>query len=308
MRYLRNGTFTLARAAAPGAGNRLFRPRVGCLQAALLAFILSLGTAGAASADDPAKEFWPEIDTWLRLSPAWRLSLFVPVSQNLETHYREGNLILQGDYAFGQTDRLRKVRLLDEGRAERMKTFLVRGGYLGGKSLDDKGQAYSEHTMLAELHLRTPLKGGMLLSSRLRADLRWLGDTPEFSSRVRLRVMVEKESTVGRTSIVPYLNVEPYYDSRYETVNRVRLIPGASVSWTERLAVEGNMTYQYDSHSSARHVLALNVILHVFFDTSHPSQPDRASAVRGDWRGWPRSTGPASSNSGGFGIASPRAR
>jgi hypothetical protein len=109
-------------------------------------------------------------------------------------------------------------------------------------------------------------------------------------------------------SIVPYVNVEPYYDSRYKTVNRVRLIPGASVSWTERLAVEGNMTYQYDSHSSARHVLALNVILHVFFDTSHPSQPDRASAVRGDWRGWPRSTGPASSNSGGFGIASPRAR
>jgi hypothetical protein len=249
----------------------------------LLAFIIWLAAAGAASADDPAKEFWPEIDTWLRLSPAWRLSLFVPISQNLETHYREGNLILQGDYAFGQTDRLRKVRLLDEGRAERMKTFLVRGGYLGGKSLDDKGQAYSEHTMLAELHLRTPLKGGLLLSSRLRADLRWLGDTPQFSSRVRLRVMVEKESTVGRLSIVPYVNLEPYYDSRYETVNRLRLIPGASVSWTERLAVEGNMTYQYDSHASATHLLAVNVILHVFFDTSHPSPTDGASASR---RGW----------------------
>jgi hypothetical protein len=283
MRHLRNGTFSLATPAAPRAANRLLRPRVACLQPALLAFILWLAAAGAANADDPAKEFWPEIDTWLRLSPAWRLSLFVPISENLETHYREGNLILQGDYAFGQTDRLRKVRLLDEGRAERMKTFLVRGGYLGGKSLDDKGQAYSEQTMLAELHLRTPLKGGMLLSSRLRADVRWLGDAPEVSSRLRLRVMVEKESTVGPVSVVPYVNVEPYYDSRYETVNRVRLIPGASVSWTERLAVEGNMTYQYDSHSSATHVLALNVILHVFFDTSHSSPPDRASAIR---RGW----------------------
>jgi hypothetical protein len=95
--------------------------------------------------------------------------------------------------------------------------------------------------------------------------------------------MVEKESTVGRVSIVPYVNVEPYYDSRYKTVNRVRLIPGASVSWTERLAVEGNMTYQYDSHSSTTHLLALNVILHVFFDASHPSPPDRASASRGGW-------------------------
>ena len=40
-----------------------------------------------------------EIDTWLRLSPAWRASLFVPLSDNLDTHYREGNLIPQVDYA-----------------------------------------------------------------------------------------------------------------------------------------------------------------------------------------------------------------
>lgn len=268
------------------AASRIVRAGAGALclmRPAVLAFVIWLAAAGTAGADDPAKEFWPEIDSWLRLSPAWRLSLFVPISENLETHYREGNVILQADFAFGKTDRLRKVRLLDEGRAASMQTFLVRGGYLGGKSLDDKGQAYSEHTMLAELHLRTPLKGGMLLSSRLRADLRWLGDPPEFSGRLRFRAMVEKEYTAGRASIVPYVNVEPYYDSCYETVNRVRLIPGASVSWTERLAVEGNVTYQYDSRSSTTHVVALNVILHVFFDTHRPSPPDRPSAFRGNW-------------------------
>jgi hypothetical protein len=252
-----------------------------CLRPVLLAFIIWFVAAGTAAADDPSKEFWPEIDAWWRVSPAWRLSLFVPISENLETHYREGNLILQTDYAWGKSDRLRKVRLLDEGRQQNVKTFLVRGGYLGGKSLDDEGQAYSEHTMLAELHVRTPLKGGMLLSSRLRADLRWLGDTPEFSSRLRLRAMVEKELVTGRASIVPYVNIEPYYDSRYDTVNRVRLIPGATVAWSPRLAIEGNVTYQYDSHSSTTHVLALNVILHVFVDTSRPAQPDRTSAIGG---------------------------
>ena len=259
------------------------RPVVGArglLRPALLALIIWFMAAGTAGADDPAKEFWPEIDTWLKLSPAWRLSLFVPISTNLETDYREGNLILQCDYAFGQSNRMRAVRLLDEGRAGRMKTFLFRTGYLGGKSLDDKGQTYSENSILAELHLRTPLKGGMLLSSRLRADLRWLGDTRAFSARWRFRAMVEKEIPAGRTSVVPYFSVEPYYDSRYETVNRVRLIPGASVSWTERFAVEGNMTYQYDSHSSATHLVAVNVILHVFFDTSHLSPTDRVSAMR----------------------------
>ena len=36
--------------------------------------------------------------------------------------------------------------------------------------------------------------------------------------------MVEKEFKVGHTSIVPYVNIEPYYDSRYAIVNHVRLI------------------------------------------------------------------------------------
>ncbi|MGE5362276.1 MAG: hypothetical protein ACM3NQ_24930 [Bacteroidales bacterium] len=32
-----------------------------------------------------------------------RLSLFVPISKNIETHYREGNLIAQADYAWGKS-------------------------------------------------------------------------------------------------------------------------------------------------------------------------------------------------------------
>jgi hypothetical protein len=235
------------------------------LRAAGLAVVLWLVATGTAVADDPTKEFWPEIDTWLRFSPAWRASLFVPLSENLDTHYREGNLILQGDYAFGQTrfDR----RLMDEGRARTMKALLIRGGYLGGKSLDDQGEAYSEHTALIELHARIPIKGGILISHRFRADLRWLGDDAEFSNRWRYRLQAEKEFTAGSISVVPYANVESYYDSRYETWNRVRVIAGTSVARSSRFALECNGTYQYDSHASNREVLALNVILHVFFDT-----------------------------------------
>jgi hypothetical protein len=45
----------------------------------------------------------------------------------------------------------------------------------------------------------------------------------------------------------------------------------------------GDVTHQYDSHSSSTLVLALNVILDVFFNTSRPSQPDRTSAIGGSW-------------------------
>jgi len=241
------------------------------IRTASVSVVVWLAAAGAALADPPSKEFWPEIDTWLRLSPVWRLSLFVPIAENLDTHYREGNLIPQVDYAFGKARNQR--RFMDEDRARDSKLFLLRGGYLGGKSLDDQGEAYTEYAVFGELHMRLPLKGGFLLSHRLRADLRWLGqDSHEFSNRWRYRLMLEKEFAAGRASLVPYVNAEAYYDSRYDTVNRVRLIVGDSVAWSPRTALETNVTYQYDSHSSTKEILALNVILHVFFDASRKPQ------------------------------------
>jgi hypothetical protein len=238
------------------------RVRTGCA-----AFLIWLAAAGAALADPPSKEFWPEVDTWLRLSSAWRLSVFVPLAENLDTHYREGNLILQADYRWAESKRSR--RLVDEDRAQKTQIWLLRGGYLGGKSLDDHGAEYTEYTAFAELHLRLPLPHGILLSHRLRSDLRWIGEgDAEFSTRWRYRLLAEKDFTAGRCSIVPYVSVEPYFDSRYDTVNRVRVAVGASVGWSPRAAIESNVTYQHDSHASTQELLALNVILHVFFDRS----------------------------------------
>jgi hypothetical protein len=248
------------------------RPR--CPRLVFLILLAFLGATGAAGQDEPSKEFWPEIDLWLRFSPAWRLSMYLPISKNIETNYREGNVVLQADYAFGKIKHLAKRRLLDEARAREMKRILLRGGYLGGKSLGDEGQAYKEDTAFFELHVRTPLKGRLLLSHRLRTDFRWLGDSQEFSTRLRYRLMLEKEYTAGRTSIVPYVNVEPYYDSRYATVNRVRLIGGGTVAWSPHFALEANITYQHDSRSSVTNLYALNVILHLFFETAGAREPE----------------------------------
>jgi len=236
------------------------------LRPVLLALLVSLGATGGAVGDESSKELWPEIDLWLRLSPSWRLSTFVAIASNIETEYREGNFILQADYAWGKPGRLYKGRLLDEGRAEDMKANLLRGGYLGGKSLGDDGEEYEEKALLVEWHLRVPLRGRVLLSHRLRTDLRWLGDDSEFSTRWRYRAMVEKEVDHARYSLVPYGSAEAYYDSRYDTVNRFRLIGGTSVAWSPRFALEGNITFQHDSRSSVTDLYALNVILHVYFE------------------------------------------
>jgi hypothetical protein len=79
--------------------------------------------------------------------------------------------------------------------------------------------------------------------------------------------MIEKDYTLKKVSLVPYFNVEPYYDTRFSTVNRVRLIGGSSVSWSSRYAFEGNLTYQHDSYSSVRNLLAFNMIFHLYFES-----------------------------------------
>ena len=66
--------------------------------------------------------------------------------------------------------------------------------------------------------------------------------------------MVEKEFTAGRASIVPYVNAEPYWDSRYSTFNRVRVIGGATVTRGKRVAYEQNITYQHDTHYDTKNI------------------------------------------------------
>jgi hypothetical protein len=56
-------------------------------------------------------------------------------------------------------------------------------------------------------------------------------------------------------------------------VNRVRLIGGATVAWSPRFALETNLTYQYDSRSSVTNLYALNIILHLYFETAGAREP-----------------------------------
>ena len=234
-----------------------------------LILFLSLSAAHTGMAQNSSLELWPETDIWYRLNPSWRFSSFIPVSKNVETKYREICIIVQADYAWGHPTIPFFKRMMDESKAQSLKSWMVRPGFLEGWSLGDHGENYTEDMVFAELHKRMPLKGAVLLSHRLRTDCRWIGREADFSYRIRYRLMVEKEYAGKSSSTVPYVNVEPYWDSRYETVNRLRIIGGATVAWGKRFALEGNLTYQYDSRSSITNVYALNIILHMFFEATH---------------------------------------
>ena len=219
------------------------------------------------TAQETSKEVWPELDVWYRASPSWRFSAFIPFSQNIETNYREGSFLIQGDYSWGKPRRIIFMRLLDAEAAEQLKNRMTRLGYSAGRSLDDDGEAYSEKTAILEQHFRIPTKGNFLITQRFRADLRWLGSDHDFSTRLRYRLMIEKEYKAKKVSFVPYSSAEAYYDSRYNTVNRFRLIAGSSFSWSRRYAFEANYTYQHDTRSSVTSLHAFNLILHLYFQS-----------------------------------------
>ncbi len=235
----------------------------------LIVFVLFiLLSFNKVQAEDTSKEFWPELDLWLKVSPALRFSSFIPLTSNVDTYYREGSFIAQADYSWGETKKIFFMRLLDSSAAEKIKSNMIRGGYLNGKSLQDGGESYSENTLFGEYHFLVPIKGRFLFSQRLRSDFRWLGSDDEYSYRLRYRWMVEREFTTEKFSYVPYVNIEPYYDSRYDSITRMRLIGGSSFKWSERFALEGNITYQYDSHASVTDLYAVAAILHLYYEGS----------------------------------------
>jgi hypothetical protein len=179
---------------------------------------------------------------------------------------RDINIYLQADCAWGHTKHLDFVRLIDDNRAVKMKAWLARGGIMEGWSLGENAGAYRENRVFAEIHRKIPVGKWFLLSQRLRPEMRWLGQDQHFSYRFRYRLMVGKELKSGNCSMVPYINAEPYLDSRYSAFTRVRIIGGTSLSWGPRFAWEGNLTYQHDNHYDTSNLFALNLIMHVYLE------------------------------------------
>jgi hypothetical protein len=238
------------------------------LKLIITCFLFWLISSANVFGQNTSYEFWPEADIWYKVTPGLRLSSFASITRYLESDTRDLNLTLQADHAFGKSKKFLFTRLMDQNQAETLKAWLVRGGYMGGWSLYDKAESYSETMLFAEIHRRFLLRHLILFSQRLRMDNRFLGkEDADYSYRFRYRAMVEKEFLSGKTSIIPFISVEPFYDSRYNTFNRVRAIGGSTVTWNQRFALEGNFTYQYDSKASKKNLLAFNAILHLYFES-----------------------------------------
>jgi|SRR5262245_10994962 len=176
------------------------------------------------------EQFWPEIAVYIKVNQNMRL--FFQAAGTRENFESIGvDLGASIDFYFKPLLKLKRflVFQLDESRS---RPLLLRAGYHYLPSADSP----TEQRIVLEATPRYPLKLGIVVSDRNRADLRFIED--KFSWRYRNRLTIEREFAINSFSFLPYIRVEGFYDSNYEKWSTTATSAGFVVPIQKHLEIE----------------------------------------------------------------------
>ncbi len=213
-----------------------------CMVTAGVALALSAGAAGA----DTSNEFWPELDTWIKLNDPTRLLVTADGTRDRDSGDRvNSEVAAYVDYRF--SDRIS-----------------LRAGYLYANTPPDTpGDGHSiERRWVLDFSYNWKLDDATKLTERVRTDLRDLAG--ESSYRIRERLKVEHEWHVGHQTVTPYGNVEAYYDSRFDTVSRYRLELGATTPLSKDIEIDLYVGRQRDTQPGNKYTNGIGVTLNLY--------------------------------------------
>lgn len=211
------------------------------------------------SAHAQGTQVWPEISAFTRLNDRMRFYF-------LATTVRESRESTEGEFGPNFDFYLRPLRhpkhfglfRLDESKN---RVLLLRAGY---RYLHSFSGNPGEHRAVLEATARYPLAAGVLISHRGRVDLRSIDG--EDSWRFRSRLSVEKEVSIGRVTMNPYVRGELFYDSRPDEWSRTEWIGGAAFPLNRRVELEGYFDYQNDTGGNPnRQLSAIGAVLNLYF-------------------------------------------
>jgi hypothetical protein len=222
---------------------------------ALLAFF---SLAVPAMAGDYALEYVPEFDAFVKLSDKTRVFLLADVTNNQTIGKSEGEVGAHLDITLKPVLRPH----LNEADWARDRYLWMRVGYVVLASPDNRGSGPEERRGILELTGRVPLPNDIWLVNRGRADLRELGGEP--SQRYRLRAGLERETVVSGVVTVPYAQAEAFYDTRYDTLNRMLYQFGAEIELSKQWRIEPYYARQNDTRSATAHVDRIGLVLKYF--------------------------------------------
>jgi hypothetical protein len=207
----------------------------------------------ASAADN--YEVWPELNYFYRINPQARLFLDAAYAKGKESDERSLDLAAYLDLSF-KPNLIGKLRTDDW---QRNRSFWARIGYDRiSEATDESGGEVTENRGIIAVHGKAPLPAEVWLEARARADLRWIGD--EYSTRYRARLEATREFTVRGHAVVPYLNYEWFYDTRFDDWARTLATAGAEVTLNEHFRVEVYVAGQDDEHPEDQTLMALGLV------------------------------------------------
>lgn len=219
-----------------------------------------------ASACDAAEEqFWPEVDGFFQLDDRTRLFLMASATRAADADERGGSPRFP-DGTLGAHVDISLLPIfrpeLHDDNWERSRFLWMRIGYnYVGNYLAD-GSTYHEDRGILELNMREPLGGAFALTGRLKWDLRDVDGS--YSNRYRGRLGLERELEAQGHTLVPYVQAEVSYDTRYDAWNKQRYETGIEIEMSKRWRVEPYFAHEDNSRGEPAHINALGLTLKYF--------------------------------------------
>jgi len=218
-----------------------------------VALSVSLALAVEARAADRS-ELWPEVNVFLTIGPRTRVFIDLPYTNGKES---ENATLETAAYLDISLKPLKKKLLTEDWQQSRY--FWARIGIDRiFNSTDGSGAAAVENRGIVSFYGKAVLPADVMAEARVRADLRWIGD--DYSTRYRFRIEINKQLILHDHPVLPYFNVEWFYDTRYDGWSRILYQLGPEITVGPHFRYEVYLARQTDRlpKKDALNALGLN--------------------------------------------------
>ncbi len=203
-------------------------------------------------------QFLPEVDAHLKLNSVFRVYLQAKndrdggqpnqfaIGPSLQL-YLKPLIKLKNITAFDLDDSKSRVSVLETGY--RYVTSPV---------------APTENRMQAVDTLHFPMKTGLLISDRNRADLDWKNG--DFTWLYRNKLSLERTFSARSVHFIPYVAAEPYYESQYKKWSTTALYAGCYIPVGKY--VQFNSYYEHENNTGKKRnqqVNSIGLALYLYF-------------------------------------------
>ena len=213
---------------------------------------------GTAQAGD-SWESWPEVWGFVTLSPRTRIFLDAAYAEGKESDAQALDLAAYLDISLEPIAR-KSLRTLDW---QRSRFLWARIGYDHVFKASDGTSSPSEDRGIISFYGKAGLPAEIWVEGRARADLRWIDG--DYSTRYRFRLEATREFTVRDHAVVPYFNVESFYDTRYDGWARTLWQAGTEVTVNQHFRYEIYLARQTDRLPSEESLNALGGVVKWYY-------------------------------------------